>query len=157
GTTIVLPPLRARGEDVIGLADCFLCEAAESLRRPARVLGARARQRLLAHGWPGNVRELQEAIRRAVRACPGVEIGPDHLELEARPSAEAPSEGGSERKPPLSREKAYRAFLDAHRREPALKDATDAEVFHWLKAQADGEDDGLPASCATFQRYLRDA
>ena len=43
------------------------------------------------------------------------------------------------------------------RRDPALSGRTDAEVFHWLKEDAGGEDDGLPSNRETFERYLREA
>jgi two-component system NtrC family response regulator len=151
--TIALPPLRERGGDVLLLAEHFLGQAAATLRRPVLSLHPPAQRRLLAHRWPGNVRELQGVMRRAAQDCRGGEIGPDDLKLDAAPAPAAEAE----RKLPLSRERAYRAFLDAVRREPSLKDGTDAEVFRWLKADGRGEDDGLPASCETFQRYLREA
>jgi two-component system NtrC family response regulator len=154
GTTITLPSLRERGEDVLLLAELFLTQTAAAVRWPARSLHTLARQRLLRHCWPGNVRELQGVIRRAVLACEGAEVGPEHLTIEVAP---VPAEDGVDRRLPLSRERAYRVFLDALQREPALADRTDAEVFRWLKADACGEDDGLPTSCATFQRYLREA
>lgn len=153
GTTIALPPLREREGDVLLLADHFLAQSATALRRPVRGLHPLARERLLAYPWPGNVRELQGVIRRAVRTCRGTEVGADDLKLEAAPVA--PAEAPEERKLPLSRERAYRAYLDAIRRDPALNDGPDGEVFRWLK-EAD-EEDGLPASCETFQRYLREA
>jgi transcriptional regulator with PAS, ATPase and Fis domain len=61
-----LPPLRARGDDVLLIAQH------ELLRRSARVgklmsgFAPEATVLLLAHDWPGNVRELQNCIERAV-------------------------------------------------------------------------------------------
>jgi DNA-binding NtrC family response regulator len=152
-TTITLPPLRERGDDVLLLAEHFLRQLAAPLGRPAPALHKQARRRLLEHRWPGNVRELQGVLRRAVQSCRGAEIKPDDLGLDPSSPGE-PAEPG--RKLPLSRERAYRAYLDATRREPALAGGTDAEVFRWLKRDADGSE-GLPASCETFQRYLREA
>jgi DNA-binding NtrC family response regulator len=63
---IALPPLRARGEDVLRLAQLFLTRAAQRMNRPVRGISAGAAAALLAHPWPGNVRELQNAIERAV-------------------------------------------------------------------------------------------
>ena len=63
--TLVLPPLRARGHDVVLLAEHFLARACEDYGLPPRVLGDDARAALLAHAWPGNVRELANAIERA--------------------------------------------------------------------------------------------
>jgi two-component system NtrC family response regulator len=152
-TTISLPPLRERGDDVLLLAEHFLRQLAAPLGRPAPALHKQAWRRLLEHRWPGNVRELQGVLRRAVQSCRGAEIKAGDLGLDPSVPGE-PAEPG--RKLPLSRERAYRAYLDAIRREPALAGGTDAEVFRWLKREADGSE-GLPTSCETFQRYLREA
>jgi two-component system response regulator AtoC len=63
---IDVPPLRARGDDVLLLAQRFLERSATQNNR--RVVGftTRAAERLLAYSWPGNVRELQNCIERAV-------------------------------------------------------------------------------------------
>jgi two-component system NtrC family response regulator len=158
-TTITLPPLRERGDDVLLLAEHFVRQLAAPLGRPAQALDAQARQCLLAHRWPGNVRELQGVIGRAVQSCRGAEIIPDDLGLDLSAPGRRPSQGGppgAGRGLPLSRERAYRAYLDALRREPALAGGADAVVFRWLKCDPDGSE-GLPASCETFQRYLRQA
>jgi DNA-binding NtrC family response regulator len=152
-TTIALPPLRERGDDVLLLAEHFVRQLTAPLGRPAPALHAQARRCLLGHRWPGNVRELQSVLRRAVQSCRGAEITPGDLGLDPADPGEPAGPG---RKLPLSRERAYRAYLDAIRREPALAGGTDAEVFRWLKRDADGGE-GLPAGCATFQRYLREA
>jgi DNA-binding NtrC family response regulator len=61
-----LPPLRARGNDVLLLAQRFLEHF--GVRGGKRVVGLTpaVAQRLLAYAWPGNVRELQNCIERAV-------------------------------------------------------------------------------------------
>ena len=64
---ITLPPLRARAEDIMILAEHFA-------RRFAAELGwiefpgfaAPIRKALKDHGWPGNVRELKNTVERAV-------------------------------------------------------------------------------------------
>jgi two-component system, repressor protein LuxO len=61
-----LPPLRARGADIIELAAHFLLEAAEEEGKDFAAIAPGAESRLLACGWPGNVRQLQNAIRHAV-------------------------------------------------------------------------------------------
>ncbi|MGH7724709.1 MAG: sigma 54-interacting transcriptional regulator, partial [Candidatus Eiseniibacteriota bacterium] len=55
-----LPPLRARGSDVLWLAARFLSE-----RVPGAEFDAAAKRALLAYAWPGNVRELEWAVARA--------------------------------------------------------------------------------------------
>lgn len=87
---IELPPLRARGGDVVELARAFLVELAARYRKPLAALGAGAIAQLTAHAWPGNVRELRFAMERAVLLAP-----PDATALEALPglaaAAPAPS------------------------------------------------------------------
>ena len=63
---IELPPLRARGSDVLLLAQHFLEESAVRLGKSVVGLSEAAAERLLAYGWPGNVRELRNAMERAV-------------------------------------------------------------------------------------------
>jgi two-component system response regulator AtoC len=63
---IELPPLRARGADVLLLAQHFVAFYAERMKRPVRGLSAPAADSLMNYAWPGNVRELQNAIERGV-------------------------------------------------------------------------------------------
>ena len=64
--SIELPPLRARGNDVLLLAREFLRRAAAAAQKPVLGLSPEAAARLLDYAWPGNVRELQNCIERAV-------------------------------------------------------------------------------------------
>lgn len=68
---IEVPPLRARGRDVLELADRFRRELAEQYGKPVRAIAPDALVRLLAHPWPGNVRELRNAMERAVALAGG--------------------------------------------------------------------------------------
>ncbi|MEX2631472.1 MAG: sigma 54-interacting transcriptional regulator [Tistlia sp.] len=62
---VEVPPLRAREDDVLLLAEHFLLRFARQYGRlPAR-LGPDLRRTLLAHSWPGNVRELENVMHRA--------------------------------------------------------------------------------------------
>jgi two-component system response regulator HydG len=63
---IHLAPVRARGDDVLLLAEHFLDRASAEYEVPRPSLDAEARRTILAHPWPGNVRELKNAIERAV-------------------------------------------------------------------------------------------
>ena len=63
---IEMPPLRARGRDVLLLAEHYIHVFSQEFRRPVRRLSAAAEQALLAYPWPGNVRELRNLIERAV-------------------------------------------------------------------------------------------
>ncbi|HQR20442.1 MAG TPA: sigma-54 dependent transcriptional regulator [Burkholderiaceae bacterium] len=62
---LAVPPLRARPDDVLWLAQALLAEQAAQLGEQPRALGPGARAALLAHSWPGNVRELRNRIERA--------------------------------------------------------------------------------------------
>ncbi|MFI5308324.1 MAG: sigma-54-dependent transcriptional regulator [Polyangiales bacterium] len=63
---IEIPPLRARGSDVLVLAQHFVARFAAQFNKPVRGLTAEAAEKLMAYAWPGNVRELQNAVERAV-------------------------------------------------------------------------------------------
>jgi two-component system response regulator HydG len=63
---IELPPLRARGNDVLELAQVALARFAAASGRRVTGIAPAAAQKLLAYDWPGNVRELNNAIERAV-------------------------------------------------------------------------------------------
>ena len=74
-----LPPLRARGNDILVLAQHFLERfAARSGKKILGLSGAVAKK-LLAYPWPGNVRELQNCMERAVALARFEEIGVEDL------------------------------------------------------------------------------
>jgi len=84
--TVVLPPLRDRGDDVLLLAERFL--EAERRKRPGLRLTPEARRALAAHPWPGNVRELRHALEAAALLADDGRIAPEHLELGPAPALE---------------------------------------------------------------------
>jgi two-component system response regulator HydG len=61
-----MPPLRARGGDVLALAQHFLERFALDNHKVIRGFTDRAKTKLRSQRWPGNVRELENAIERAV-------------------------------------------------------------------------------------------
>jgi two-component system response regulator AtoC len=63
---IEMPPLRARAEDVVLMAQRFLEEFAKENGRPVKPLSDAALAQLRGYGWPGNVRELRTAIEHGV-------------------------------------------------------------------------------------------
>ncbi|MBX3207105.1 MAG: sigma-54-dependent Fis family transcriptional regulator [Labilithrix sp.] len=68
---ILIPPLRARREDINLLIDHFLTRNNARLGTQIRALTADARKLLLEYAWPGNVRELENTIERAMVLCDG--------------------------------------------------------------------------------------
>jgi sigma-54 dependent transcriptional regulator, acetoin dehydrogenase operon transcriptional activator AcoR len=81
---IVLPPLRARGADVLLLARAFLeRECTEAGRSPLAITPGVA-ECLLRYEWPGNVRELQNLCTRWALTVRGSEIEPEHVPRHLR-------------------------------------------------------------------------
>jgi DNA-binding NtrC family response regulator len=63
---IDMPPLRARGNDALSLAQHFLEESAARHGKAVLGIAHEAAQKILEYGWPGNVRELANCIDGAV-------------------------------------------------------------------------------------------
>jgi transcriptional regulator with GAF, ATPase, and Fis domain len=61
-----IPPLRARCEDIIPLAEHYLAQFARGAGHRVPSLTSAARAALRDHGWPGNVRELRNRLERAL-------------------------------------------------------------------------------------------
>jgi DNA-binding NtrC family response regulator len=89
---IHLPPLRARGDDVLELADFLLAKACRRLNRPPITFSPEARSAIFAHDWPGNVRELENAVERAVILSDTGPITPDLLAIDGPHLSGAPHE-----------------------------------------------------------------
>ena len=78
-----VPPLRARPDDVVPLAEHFLARIAGRRGAAAIRLLPAARDALRAHGWPGNVRELENAIEAATVYAAAADIDVAHLPIAA--------------------------------------------------------------------------
>lgn len=63
---VELPPLRARGGDILQLAQLFLERCATQADKAVGGISAKAAEKLMAYEWPGNVRELRNVMERAV-------------------------------------------------------------------------------------------
>lgn len=83
---IELPPLRARGKDVIQIAEVMLDELSSSYGLPRPSISFAAKRRMLEYHWPGNIRELKNIIERSVvMECGEIQlddIGTDLLRTE---------------------------------------------------------------------------
>ena len=80
---IYLAPLRERREDILPLADHFLCSFVSAKRLAISGLTAAAQELLQNYHFPGNARELRNIIERAAVLCQKGEIGPEHLHIQA--------------------------------------------------------------------------
>ena len=80
-----MPPLRARPEDIGGLASRLL----QGRLGPGDEIGGENLNRLISYSWPGNVRELRNALDRAVALAPRPTRFA-HLVLNLGPAPKAP-------------------------------------------------------------------
>ena len=81
---IHVPPLRARGNDILLLAQQFIERVSARLDKPVIGLSSGAAQRLLEYDWPGNVRELENCVERAVTLTRFDQITVDDLPEKVR-------------------------------------------------------------------------
>ena len=63
---LLMPPLRARQEDIPRLVDFFIHKSCQRYKLPKPVLSKATLKRLMDFEWPGNVRELANKIERFV-------------------------------------------------------------------------------------------
>lgn len=64
---VTLPPLRARQEDIVLLAEHYALNMCKELQRPLFTgFSPEAQQALQNYAWPGNVRELKNVIERSI-------------------------------------------------------------------------------------------
>jgi transcriptional regulator with PAS, ATPase and Fis domain len=82
GISLLIPPLRARVDEIEPLARSFVENAAKLSERPVPKLSAAAIRLLVAYPWPGNIRELRNTIERALLLSTGDAITPEDLPLE---------------------------------------------------------------------------
>jgi DNA-binding NtrC family response regulator len=179
---IHLPPLRERGDDVLGLAQHFLQKYADAAGRSAPRLSMDAAVLLSRYDWPGNVRELEHAIERALVLDEADELLPSALppEILARvapprvdaPKAEAqttPSAGPDKRQVPPS-EPSSRSIAEvvgamalhelayAEAKKRVLSEFTDAYVAALLRTTGNNMSEAARRSGldrSNFRRLLR--
>jgi transcriptional regulator with AAA-type ATPase domain/tetratricopeptide (TPR) repeat protein len=95
--TLMLPPLRERGGDILMLAEHYLGRACADYGVSAKTLSADAQAALRAYPWPGNVRELANLMERValLSSDPGVTADvlglPTVAPAKAAPATLAPS------------------------------------------------------------------
>ena len=82
---ILLPPLRARREDIALLAQHVIEKSCKTNGVPRRTIGQAALRMLMDYPWPGNIRQLENAIEHAVAMSGSeLEIGPAMLPEDVR-------------------------------------------------------------------------
>jgi two-component system, NtrC family, response regulator AtoC len=78
---IVLPPLRARAEDIPPLVHYFVDSYNDEFRKRVRVVTDEAMRKLQTYGWPGNIRELRNAVERAMLLTEGDQLTAEQFPL----------------------------------------------------------------------------
>jgi DNA-binding NtrC family response regulator len=89
--TLELPPLRARGDDVLLLAEHFLHRFCAQYGIAEPPLSADTRRALQTHPWPGNIRELRNVLERTLLLSP-----PGEFRLEGFTTLTTPAPRGSD-------------------------------------------------------------
>jgi DNA-binding NtrC family response regulator len=64
--SVVLPPLRTMGQDVIAIAEALARNFAADFTKPFEGFTTEAERKLVGYDWPGNVRELRNVLERAM-------------------------------------------------------------------------------------------
>lgn len=80
--TLLIPPLRDRGDDILELGEAILQRTCKRLKTKMLKLSDGARSAIFNYGWPGNVRELENAIERAVVLAEELEISEELLAID---------------------------------------------------------------------------
>jgi DNA-binding NtrC family response regulator len=78
---IMIPPLRERKEDILGLVSFFLKKYSDIFGKPVYDISSEALSALIAYDWPGNVRELQNCFEYIFNALQNnaISVTVDHL------------------------------------------------------------------------------
>ncbi len=90
---IHLPPLRERGDDIIGLADHMLQQISYASSKSVQGFHRSAIGAMLTHQWPGNIDELQNRVRGAIVRAESSVITASDLGLARGESAPVPVGG----------------------------------------------------------------
>jgi len=95
---VVIPPLRARREDILPLAQFFVERYNRKYGRNIQGMANDAAAMMLRYDWPGNVRELRNAVERAMVLEESARIGatslPPEISQYPEPGDSDPVSGG---------------------------------------------------------------
>jgi len=98
---VFVPPLRARGGDILLLANHFAARMAHELERPDPPEFSESAVRVLErHDWPGNIRELKNVVERAVYRSDGRVVREIILDPFESPYDDMPRPSRDEASPP---------------------------------------------------------
>lgn len=83
---IVIPPLRERKDEILGIAGDILSKTCAKYGLSAKSFSNDAKNELLAYNYPGNVRELISIVERAAILSDGDEISKNDLFIYSKMS-----------------------------------------------------------------------
>ena len=92
-TTLLLPPLRDRQEDIPALVTHFAQHVASRTGRPVSIT-PHALAGLQAYSWPGNVRELRQVVERAAMLSPTGKLDRSDFPVLSDPASPAAAASG---------------------------------------------------------------
>ena len=87
---IVVPPLRARPEDIPQLVQHFARRTGDEHNLKPKRFDARAMEAMQRYRWRGNIRELRNTVERLMIMTPGDVVRPEDLPAEIRSGGQAP-------------------------------------------------------------------
>ncbi|WP_425409205.1 sigma 54-interacting transcriptional regulator [Hyphococcus sp.] len=90
--SIDVPPLRARQDDMIEIAESMIAGHKDE-RYHAYRLTPKAADRLRSHAFPGNIRELRNILARALVHARDGKIMPEHIMFDPRKCSEGMKNG----------------------------------------------------------------
>ena len=130
GTTLRLPTLRERREDIGLLIGTFL----RRLGAPTFTLTPAAFRALMLYDWPRNVRELEKALQAAIALCPDDRLElthfPEAIQNDRPPPAREPVDDDDRRKELLRLLSTHRGNISAVARSMGY---SRMQVHRWLK------------------------
>lgn len=83
---LLIPPLRDRKQDIVGLSEMFIKQHAARLGKRPPKLSKSCIEFLTSYPWPGNVRQLESALFRSVSTLVGREIHKEDIQLPSSAS-----------------------------------------------------------------------
>jgi DNA-binding NtrC family response regulator len=85
GVTVHIPPLRARGQDVILIAETLLAQINDDFSRSGvpnyveKKLTGAAKKFIRSYEWPGNIRQLRNVLTQAAALVDRAELGVEEI------------------------------------------------------------------------------
>jgi transcriptional regulator with PAS, ATPase and Fis domain len=83
-TTLLIPPLRDRVDDLPKLIEHFTRDVTERHGLPDRTYSAEVMSALAAYSWPGNIRELRNVLEALILLSQGTQLELDMLPVTLR-------------------------------------------------------------------------